>query len=157
MLGTVGQGLNVLVGDTLEIEDLQGFGLAILEQRPESVEADLLSARTARMERSKGDPLEIFQASHHAAKDSVADSMLSTEALDIGACSSDGAYNLGFNKATVPVAVVEQVLEVATIPDDAKDELCHLEVDSVALDLEVLDRFIAVFQQGLQVAREFVV
>jgi hypothetical protein len=73
--------------------------------------------------------------------------MLASEALYVGAGSSDGRDDLGGDKATILVGIIEEVLKVATIADDTKDQLSHFEVQKVILDLKTLDRLLALLHQ----------
>lgn len=138
---------DILVRDTAEVKEFECLNLAAFEQGPETLEANLLSAHRRRLVRSKGDRCKILPTSHHATEDSVRDGMLAPEALDVRAGSSDGRDDLGSDKATILIGVIEEVLKVATIADDTKDQLCHLEVQEVILDLKTLDRFLALLHQ----------
>lgn len=73
--------------------------------------------------------------------------MLTLEALDVGAGSGDGTDDLGGNEATIPVAIVEEVFEVATVANDAEDEFCHFEVKKVVLDIKRLERLVALLHE----------
>lgn len=138
---------DILVGDAAEVKELKSLNLAAFEKGPETLETDLFSAHGWGLVRGEGDGSQVFPTGHHAAEDSIRDGMLTPEALDVGAGSSDGRDDLGGDKATILVGIIEKVLKVATIANDAKDQLCHLKVQEVILDLKTLDRLLALLHQ----------
>lgn len=148
---------DVLVGYAAEVKEFKSLNLAAFEKGPETFETDLFGAHGWGLVRGKSDGSQVLPTGHHATEDSVRDGMLTPEALDVGTGSSDGRDDLGGDKPTILVGIIKEMLKVATIADDAKDQLCHLEIQEVILDFETLDRLLALLHQDNKCSRKVLV
>lgn len=148
---------DVLVGDAAEVKELKSLNLAAFEKGPETLETNLFSAHGWGLVRGEGDGSQVLPTGHHATENSVRDGMMTPEALDVGASSSDGRDNLRGDKATILVGIIKKVLKVATIADYAEDQLCHLEVQEIILDLKTLDRLLALLHEDNECSRKVLV